>query len=263
MTTKLANLIDPEVFADLISTELPKAIRFSPLATVNQDLVGQPGSTLAFPAWTYIGPAEDVAEGEAIPLDDMSQTQKEVKVKKAGKGVEITDEAVLSGLGDPIGEANRQLLLAIADKVDDDLIEAAQEATQTTDDLTTVAGLMKGINVLGLEDPSSSAVVLNPADASKLLAEARKEGAGSDVMANQLITGANFTVLGVTVVSSNKIDAGAGLLIADGALALVLKRNAQVEADRDIIKKTTVITADEHYAAYLYDTTKVVKQAAA
>ena len=263
MTTKLANLIDPEVFADLISTELPKAIRFSPLATVNQDLVGQPGSTLAFPAWTYIGPAVDVAEGEAIPLDDMSQTQKEVKVKKAGKGVEITDEAVLSGLGDPIGEANRQLLLAIADKVDDDLIEAAQEATQTTDDLTTVAGLMEGINVLGLEDPSSSAVVLNPADASKLLAEARKEGAGSDVMANQLITGANFTVLGVTVVSSNKIKAGEGMLIAQGALALVLKRDAQVEAERDIIKKTSVITADEHYAAYLYDATKVVKQTVA
>ena len=260
--TKLSNLIDPEVFADLISAELPKAIRFSPLATVNQDLVGQPGSTLNFPAWTYIGPAEDVAEGEPIPLDAMSQTQKPVSVKKAAKGVEITDEAVLSGLGDPIGEANRQLLLSIADKVDNDLIAAAQEATQTTEDLTTVAGLMAGINVLELEDPASSAVLLNPADASKLLAEARKEGAGSDVMANQLITGANFTVLGVTVVSSNKIDAGAGLLIADGALALVLKRNAQVEVDRDIIKKTTVITADEHYAAYLYDATKVVKQGA-
>ena len=81
-------------------------------------------------------------------------------------------------------------------------------------------------------------------------------------MANNLITGANFTVLGVQVVSSNKIDAGEGMLVAQGALALVLKRDAQVEADRDIIKKTTVITADEHYAAYLYDATKVVKQSA-
>ena len=50
--TKLANLIDPEVFSDLISAELPNAIRFSPLATVNRELVGQPGSTLNFPAWT-------------------------------------------------------------------------------------------------------------------------------------------------------------------------------------------------------------------
>lgn len=49
--TQLSNLIDPEVFADVISAELPNAIRFSPLATVNSDLVGQPGSTLNFPAW--------------------------------------------------------------------------------------------------------------------------------------------------------------------------------------------------------------------
>ena len=260
--TKLANLIDPEVFSDLISAELPNAIRFSPLATVNRELVGQPGSTLNFPAWVYIGAAEDVAEGEPIPLDEMSQTQKGVQVKKAAKGVEITDEAVLSGLGDPIGEANRQLLLSIADKVDNDLIEAAQGATQTAADLTGVAGLTDAINVLGLEDPTQAAVILSPADASALLADARGIGAGSDVMANNLITGANFTVLGVQVVSSNKIADGEGLLVAQGALALVLKRDAQVEAERDIIKKTTVITADEHYAAYLYDATKVVKQAA-
>src|SRR5699024_6622063 len=196
------------------------------------------------------------------PLDEMSQTQTPVAVKKAAKGVEVTDEAVLSGLGDPIGEAIRQVLLSIADKVDNDLIEPAQGATQTATDLTSVAGLPVASNALGEEDPTQAEVILSPADASALLADARSIGAGSDVMANNLITGANFTVLGVQVVSSNKIDAGEGMLVAQGALALVLKRDAQVEADRDIIKKTTVITADEHYAAYLYDETKVVKQAA-
>lgn len=260
--TQLSNLIDPEVFADVISAELPNAIRFSPLATVNSDLVGQPGSTLNFPSWSYIGAASDVAEGEPIPLDAMSQTQKGVQVKKAGKGVEITDEAALSGLGDPVGEANRQLLASIADKVDNDLIEAAQGATQTTEDLTSVAGLTEAINVLGLENPADSAVVLSPADANALLADARGIGAGSNIMADNLITGANFNVLGVQVVPSNKIADGEGLLVAQGALALVLKRDAQVESDRDIVNKTIVITADQHFSTYLYDETKVVKQAA-
>src|SRR5699024_2457278 len=124
------------------------------------------------------------------------------------------------------------------------------------------AGLTDAINVLGLEDPTQAAVILSPADASALLADARGIGAGSDVMANNLITGANFNVLGVQVVSSNKIDAGEGMLVAHGAVGLVLKRDVQGDVDRDIIKKATVNTADQHYAAYLNDETKVAKQPA-
>lgn len=38
------------------------------------------------------------------------------KVKKAGKAVELTDEAMISGYGDPFGEATRQIQMAVASK---------------------------------------------------------------------------------------------------------------------------------------------------
>lgn len=262
--TKLANLINPVVMADMISAALKDQIRFAPLANVNRDLVGRPGSKLAFPAWSYIGDATIVAEGQPIPLDQMTASEKEVEVKKAAKGVEITDEAALSGLGDPIGEATKQLALAIINKVDSDLITAAQEASQSVeiakDAGFTVAELEEGLAVFDDEDTEPAALLINPADAATLRADAQKNFMfGSDVGTTQFINGTYGDVLGVSVVRSRKVEKGAPLLIKQGALALVLKRDVAVESDRDIVNKTTVITADEHYAAYLYDPTKVVK----
>lgn len=260
--TKLANMVDPEVIADIISASLAKAIRFTPLAQVYNNLQGRPGSTLTFPAFTYIGDAADVAEGAAIPLDQMATSEKSVTVKKAGKGVEITDEAVLSGFGDPIGEAGKQLALAIANKVDEDLLTAAGTATQTASAVVDVDTLQAALNVFSDEDDQPAVIVMNPADAALLLTDARAKSLGSEVSANSLMNGTYANVLGVEVVRSNKVAANKFFLIKQGALALVKKRDAQVESDRDIVKKTTVITADQHYAAYLYDASKVVKSSA-
>lgn len=261
-TTTLSLLIDPEVMSDIVSAALTNKIRFSPIAQVLTNLQGRPGSTLSFPSWGYIGDATDVAEGAPIPLDQMSTSEKSVTIKKAAKGVEITDEAILSGLGDPIGEANNQLALAIAAKVDADLLTAAQTATQKSGVVFngTVAGLRTGLSVFGDEDDEPAILVVNPVDAAKLQDDAIiNHMLGSEVGANALISGNTFNVLGTQIVRSNKVVAGAALLIKQGALALVMKRDVQVEADRDITTKTTVITADEHYAAYLYNPAKVVK----
>ena len=50
-TTKLANLINPEVLADYIDKKLINNIVFAPLATVDTTLVGNPGDTIKFPAY--------------------------------------------------------------------------------------------------------------------------------------------------------------------------------------------------------------------
>lgn len=262
--TKLANMVNPEVLADMVSAKLTNAIRLAPLATVDTTLVGTPGSTLTFPAWNYIGAATDIAEGVAIPLDLMTSSTKPVTVKKAGKGVEITDEAMLSGYGNPIGEAGQQITLSIAEKVDADLLAAALTTTQTIaaipkDGKLTVAGLQSALDIFNDEDDAEVILIANPQDAADLRMDAAKNYIGSDVGANVLINGTYADVLGVQVVRSKKVILGAPILIKRGALALVMKRGVQAETDRDIVKKTTVITADEHYAAYLYDLTKVVK----
>ena len=40
---------------------------------------------------------------------------------------------------------------------------------------------------------------------------------------------------------------------------MALKRDLMMESDRDIVNKSTVITADKHYVTYIADASKVVR----
>ena len=127
-TTKLAQMVDPEVMAPMISAKLEKAIVATPFAKIDTTLVGRPGSTITIPKYEYIGDAEDLAEGVNADKTKLTTTTAEHTIKKAVKQVELTDEAVLSGYGNPVGETNNQLAKSIASKVDNDVMEALKGA---------------------------------------------------------------------------------------------------------------------------------------
>lgn len=261
--TQLSALVNPQVMADMIQAELPNLIRFAPLADVDTTLSGRPGDTLTVPKWAYIGDATDIAEGSPIPLDAMATSTDTFSVKKAGKGVELTDEAVLSGYGDPVGEANRQITLSIANKVDNDGLVALQGATQTyatpTGSGLTVAELDNAIQVFGDEELDNMVLLAHPTDAAVLRADAADQWVRASELGDRILERGVFgEVLGAQVARSNKLAVGEAYLVKAGALGLYMKRDVQVESDRDIVNKTTVITADQHYGVHIKDDSKVV-----
>lgn len=272
--TKIAQLVNPEVMADMVSAKLPKMIKFTPLAYVERELVGQPGNTLTVPKWEYSGDAKDIEEGEAITPDQLTTKKSTMTIKKAGKGIELTDEALLSGFGDPLGQAAHQIALAIANKVDNDLVVEAKKATQYVDDApVTGDALDKALAIFADEEDARYVALVNPEDAIALRKDTVKEWVrGSEIGANIVVSGTFGETHGVQIVRSKKVDKGKGFLVKVsavetdtddvakyGAFVINLKRDVAIETDRDILKKTTVITGDEHYGVYLYDPTKVVK----
>lgn len=260
--TKMAHMVNPEVLKDMISAELEKAIRFAPLARIDRTLEGQAGNTVTVPRFEYIGDAEDVAEGVAMGTAVLTTSTQQATIKKAGKAVELTDESVLSGYGDPVGESGKQLRMSIANKIDNDALAALSTTTLTTSATggLKVTAVEAAQDVFNDEDQEDMALICSPKTAAQL----RSDAAGawtraSELGDNILVSGVFGEVLGAQIIRSKKLDDKTAYLVKRGALAIYLKRTVDIETDRDILKKTTVISADEHYGVVLEDESKAVK----
>lgn len=257
--TYLADLINPEVLADMIQGKLENAVRFAnTVAEMDFTLTNRPGDTITIPNWAFIGLAADLNEGVADTPVVLEASSTTATVKKAAKSVELTDEAVLSGYGDPMGEAARQLALAISGKVDADVLVALKEATQAYGDGTNeidYAGVVGATMVFADEELGERKfLIVNPTQYGELLLDDKFIVAAPEVVR----TGIVGFIAGCDVIVSKQLEDGEAVLAKPGAVKVYMKRAVNVEMDRNILAKTNIIAADEHYVAYLYDESKVV-----
>ena len=277
MTTKLENLIDAEVMADAISGKIESKIRVTPFAKVDTTLEAKnAGDTITVPQFSYIGDAEDVAEGVACGTVVLTATTTQAKVKKAMKAVTLTDEAVLSGYGDPVGEANNQLAKAIAAKVDVDAMEALQTAQLKYDgsaNKIAYAGIVDAVDIFEEEVNSNKVMFVHPLQVGTLRKDS--EFLAADKLAESVrVTGAIGKICNCEVVPSKKVplnEGGTGYVCPivklnedletedeTPALKIYMKRNVNLETERHTLSRTTDISVDEIYTVALADASKVV-----
>lgn len=273
-TTLIANVVNPQVMADMVDKKLTDLMKFAPLATIDTTLEGRPGDTIMVPAWNYVGDAAVLAENSSLSTSVLSASATSATVKKVAKGIELTDEAVLSGYGDPIGEASYQLALAVAAGVDNEVLSvlhgitgAMAQSTTNSATMPAAADIVTGLTLFGedIEDGPTVALV-SPAvyQEMRTAVGANTWVPASEIAAGVAVRGVVGEFQGCQVMVSNKLKstaAGAGdiYLVKPGALRIFLKRDTLVEADRNILKFTTVMTASKHFVAYLYNAAKAVR----
>lgn len=275
--TKLANLINPQVMADIIEAKISKKIVVTPFAKIDTTLEGVAGNTISVPTYAYIGDAEDVAEGVACGTTTLTATTTTATVKKAMKAIELTDEAVLSGYGDPIGQATSQLAKSIASKVDNDCMAALLGVTTLNFDGSTSKisynGVVDAIDLFEEEVNGEKVMFVNP----KQLTDLRKDSnfiSADKYTGNVIMTGEVGMICNTHIVPSKKVvlDATSAFytcpivkLETDAevdseapALTIYLKRNVNLETERESLKRSTTLSVDEIYTAVVSNASKVV-----
>ena len=284
--TKIDDLIVPEVMADMISAKVEAKVIISKIAKVDTTLQGQPGNEVTVPQYKYIGDAADVAEGVSMGTAKLETGSTSFTIKKAGKGVSITDEAILSGYGDPVGEANKQLAMAIANKIDNDVVEVinkeyvegvAEDGVKLIygDGTAKIsyAGVIDAEDLFDEEISSDKVMYVHP----KQMTQLRKDSdfISADKYDGKVMTSGEVGKIGTCrVVRSKKVKLdGTGAYYLNpivkmtndaeteedaAAVTIYLKRDTQVEKERKADAGITNIFTNKHYGVALTNTTKVV-----
>ena len=277
--TLKTNVIIPEVMGDMITAKIEALAKLTPYAKVDTTLVGVPGDTKTIPSWNYIGDAADVAEGTEVALTQMSASTKKFTIKKAMKAVGISEEARLSGLGDPVGQAEFQLAKSIVSKVDNDILDAVLKTSVTVGDGTSVinyAGIVDAVTKFeDEEDGIEKVMFISPLQEAALLKDEMFLSADK-FTAGVAVNGAIGKIAGCWIKKSNKIKESAGIftnpiikLQPDSseteytedelpAITILLKKDTQTDVEWKPRTQMTEITVAKYYGVAVTNDAKVV-----
>lgn len=213
--TTLVNgdVFDPQVVSDMINAKVTAKAAMAGYIKVDSTLQGTPGSTVTVPRWGYIGAAEDIEEGQPIDTTKMAFTTAQYGIKKIGKAVMLTDEAQLSGYGNPMGTATNQIALAISEKLDNDRVDVLYESKNVVDASTAVikySAIVDGVDMFNEEEESKKVILIH----SKQKTQLRKDAdfiAADKIGAELLTNGAIGRIAGCDVKVSNKVKCEDGV----------------------------------------------------
>jgi hypothetical protein len=187
-------------------------------------------------------------------------------VHKYAKAISITDEARLSGFGNPMDEAAKQLARAIDQGVDDELFSVLNgvNINRKWVNSTLSADNIADALVLFGEDLTGPKILLTDAAG---FAQLRKDAdyiKASD-MGQRMINGDVVgEIWGCQILITNKVKNNTTVkekqhfIVKPGALRLVNKRGTLIEVQREPDYMRDNIFASKHCVAYLYDHSKVV-----
>lgn len=255
--TVYANKVIEAKAKDLLTTQ----VNTRSLMTVDTDLAENAGMTKTINTYTYTGTAEVLAVGVGNTTStrgSIAYTGKDYTVNMVQQAFDYYDEDFMKDntIVDNMLKGATQVM---TNKMAADFVTEAEKATIKVEFANgTGIGyetIVDAIAALNIEDESQLFVVIPNAWKADLRKDADYKSAR---MGEVVYNGQVGTVCGIPVIATNALD-DAAFVMTKEAIRLFMKKDVEVEQDRDPDKRQNSVYLRTAYIVALVDATKIAK----
>ena len=251
--TVFANKIIEAKAKDLLTT----AVNTRSLMAVDNSLAAEAGMTKTINVYTYTGTAEELAAGQGNSArGNIAYTGTDYTVKMVQQAFDYQDEDFMKDntIVDNMLKGANQVMV---NKMTSDFIAECAKATLEQEGGVAYDTIVDAIAKMNVEDESGIFVLVSPEGKAALRKDPDYVAAR---MGEVVYNGQVGTIAGLPVVVSKAI-AGNGYVMHKDAIKLFMKKDVEVEQDRDADTRTNSVYLRSAYICALVDATKIVKLA--
>lgn len=252
MNTVYSNKIIEAKAKDLLTTSL----NTRSLMTVDNTLAQGPGMVKTINVYTYTGTAEEVAAGAGnTNRGSISYVGTDYTVKMLQQAFDYQDEDVMKDntIVDNMLKGANQIMV---NKMTADFIGECGKASISHEAAAFgYDAVVDGIAKLNVEDESKLFIVIPTAWKADLRKDEDYKAAR---MGEVVYNGQVGTVCGIPVIATNALNDVAYVMTAE-AVKLFMKKDVEVEQDRDADTRTNSVYLRTAYIVALADATKICK----
>ena len=253
--TVYANKVIEAKAKDLLTT----AVNTRNLMTVDDSLTQEAGMTKTINVYTYSGEAEELAAGvgnTASKRGNISYTGTDYTVKMVQQAFDYTDEDFMKDntiVDNMLKGANQVMINKMTSDFLTECAKATLKQTFTKGSAIGYDTIVDAISKLNLEDESGVFVVIPNAWKAALRKDQDYKSAR---MGEVIYNGQVGTICGIPVIASKALTTKAYVMTKE-AVKLFMKKDVEVEQDRDKDKRINSVYLRTAYISALVDATKI------
>lgn len=255
MNTVYANKVLEAKAKDLLTT----SVNTRNLMTVDNSLAQNVGMTKTINVYTYTGEAEELAAGvgnTASKRGSIAYKGTDYTVKMVQQAFDYLDEDFMKDntIVDNMLKGANQVMV---NKMTSDFITEAKKATLGVTFATAIGYdvIVDAISALNVEDESGIFIVIPNAWKAALRKDADYKSAR---MGEVIYNGQVGTICGIPVIATKALTTEAFVMTKE-AIKLFMKKDVEVEQDRDADKRKNSVYLRTAYIVAMVDATKICK----